>query len=396
MKKIIFSLILIFCLTGCWNYKELNDYSIISGIAIDKNNDEYEISILISNSPKNNNERGTSESNVVVYSGKGNSIVSASKDIGLISPKEIYFGTFSVVVLSEEVAKDGLKNVLDFFLRYSNTGKNFYIVISKDCKAKDTLKVKTPLANFPSQNITDNLTSTTKLQGIIAKTNFNDLLSIILRKGVNPTINTIKIIGDIDEGEENKNLEYSEPKTYTKLDTLAIFRDDKLVDYTTREESLGINIINNKIDEMYLDIETDNGYLVIDTTKFKSSKEIILNKNKPIVNLEFNGEARIIEVNEDLNLENQKNIDKLQKKTCDKIINFAKKAINKAIDKKTDIFGFGLEFYRKYPKYFDEVKYNWDDNLNSIEINMTCNMILKNKMTAKNSLEDIYNEKETN
>ena len=30
------------------NYKELNDYSIISGISIDKKDDEYEVSILIS------------------------------------------------------------------------------------------------------------------------------------------------------------------------------------------------------------------------------------------------------------------------------------------------------------------------------------------------------------
>ena len=87
MKKIIISLILLFCLTGCWNYKELNDYSIISGIAIDKSDDEYEVSILISNSSKTSSSETSSKPNVVVYTGRGDSIVAATKDIGLIRQK---------------------------------------------------------------------------------------------------------------------------------------------------------------------------------------------------------------------------------------------------------------------------------------------------------------------
>ena len=86
MKKIILSLLMLVCLSGCWNYNELNDYSIVSGVAIDKDGDEYETSVLISNSPKNSSDSTSNESQVVVYSGKGDSIFSALKQIGLISP----------------------------------------------------------------------------------------------------------------------------------------------------------------------------------------------------------------------------------------------------------------------------------------------------------------------
>ena len=52
MKKIILSFIFMFLLTGCWNYKELNNYCIVTGISIDKDNgtNDYEVSLLISNS----------------------------------------------------------------------------------------------------------------------------------------------------------------------------------------------------------------------------------------------------------------------------------------------------------------------------------------------------------
>ena len=280
MKKIILNLIILIALTGCWNYNELNEFSIVSGVSIDKSGDVYEMSVLISNSPKSNSsESNSSESQVVVYSGKGESIFSALKQIGLISPNELYFGSFSVLVISEEVAKDGISNAVDFFVRYPNSRKNFYVVLSKEAKAKDTLKIMTPLSSFPSQKITDNVKSTTQLQGIISSTNFNDLLSTILTSGTELSINCIEIMGDVEEGSNKENIESSEPKTYTKIGNLGIFKNDKLIDWASRDESLGINIINGKISEMFLDIDYKDGYVVIDSTSFSSNINVKLKNN---------------------------------------------------------------------------------------------------------------------
>ena len=390
MKKIILSLFILFCLTGCWNYNELNDYSIVSGVAIDKKDDKYEASVLISNSPKSNsNESNSSQSQVVVYSGKGDSIFSALKQIGLISPKELYFGSFSVLVISEEVAKDGIDSAIDFFARYPNARKNFYVVLSKDTKAKNTLKIMSPLSSFPSQKITDNIESTTQLQGIISSTNFNNLLSNVLNEGIETTINCIEIEGDKKEGSSQKNLESSEPKAYTKLGNIGIFKNDKLIDWANRDESLGINIINGNISEMFLDVKYKDGYVVIDSTSFSSDVIVKLKNNKPTVNIKLSGEARIIEVEGDINLESSKVIEELQNKTNKKIKKRVNEAINLAIKNKTDIFGFGKKFYQEYPKYFKSVKRDWNNNLDKIEINIKSDLMLKNKVSSKNSLEEL-------
>lgn len=396
MKKIILSLILLLTLSGCWNYNELNEFSIVSGVAIDKSGDEYEMSVLISNSPKSNSsDSNSSESQVVVYSGKGQSIFSALKQIGLISPSELYFGSFSVLVISEEVAKDGINNAIDFFVRYPSARKNFYVVLSKDSKAKDTLKIMSPLSSFPSQQITDNVKTTTELQGIISSTNFNDLLSTILSDGTELSINCIEIIGDIEEGSSKENIESSEPKTYTKLGNIGIFKDDKLVDWANREESLGINIINGETKEMFLDIEYKDGYVVIDSTSFSSDVSVELKNEEPKVNIGLSGEARIIEVEGDIDLKDSKVIEEIQKKTNKKIKKRVQEAIDLAIKHKTDIFGFGQMFYQKYPKYFNKEKENWNKNLDKLEININSDLMLKNKVSSKNSLEEI-NDKEKN
>lgn len=391
MKKIILSLILLLTLTGCWNYNELNDFSIVSGVAIDKSDDQYEMSVLISNSPKSNSsESNSSESQVVVYSGKGDSIFSALKQIGLISPSELYFGSFSVLVVSEEVAKEGINNAIDFFVRYPNSRKNFYVVLSKDSKAKDTLKIMTPLSSFPSQKITDNVKSTTELQGIISSKNFNDLLSTILTHGTELSMNCIEIIGNVEEGSSKENIESSQPKTYTKLGNLGIFKDDKLIDWADRDESLGINIINGAISEMFLDIEYKEGYVVIDSTSFSSDVKVKLKDEQPVIDISLSGEARIVEVEGDIDLENSKVIEEIQKKANKKIKKRAKQAIDLATQNKTDIFGFGKMFYQEYPKYFKKQEKEWNDNLDKIEININSDLMLKNKVSSKTSLEEIH------
>lgn len=392
MKKIILSLFIILFISGCGNYKELNEYSVVTGVAIDKSNDGYQVSTLISNAPKSSTDTSSSESQIVVYSGTGNSIFEAFKDIGLISPKELYLGSFSILVISDEVAKDGIESVVDFFLRYTSSRNNFYVVVSRNDKAKDTLKIMTHLTNFPSQGISDNIKATTKLQGAIAKIDFDQLVSILVRDGINPTINSVYIVGDVEEGSSTQNLESSEPKSYLKLGNLAIFKNDKLVDWSTHNESLGINIINNKVYEMYLNIKYNDGYVVVDTTSFSSNIDTKVINNSPKIDINLKGEARIIEVKGDIDLENDNVIEELEKRSNELIKSYVDEAINLAIKNKTDIFGFGLKFYQNHPNYYKSVKDDWNDNLEKISFNINSELILKNKVSSKNSLEDIHDK----
>ena len=389
MKKIIFSFLIILFVCGCWNYKELNEYSIVTGVSIDKDIKGYKVSTLISNVPKGSNgsESSSSNSEIVVYEGKGNSISEALKDIGLISPKELYLNSFYILVISDEVAKEGINNTLDFFLKYSSSRNNFNIIISKDCKAKDTLKIMTSITNFPSQSISDNLKTTTQLQGSIKTVNFDDLVSTIVQEGIDPTISTITIVGNIEEGFTKENLESSEPKAYVKLDNLAIFKGDKLVDFATKEESIGINILDNQVNEMYFPINYNNEEIIIDTIKFKSNIKSKIINNKPVIDIYLNGEARIIETTGSINLEDSKTIIKLQKKANNEVISFVEEAIQLSIKDKTDILGIGRNIYQNHPKYY---KNKWDKSLENIEFNIYSNLILNNKVSAKNSLEEAY------
>ena len=394
MKKLIILILLLFGVCGCWNYKELDDYSIITGIAIDKDEDNYEVSVLISNASKSSGESpDSSESKSVVYSGKGNSIFKALKDIALISPKELYLDHFSILVISEEIATEGVYNIVDFFLRYPNARKDFSVAIAKDCKAKDTLKIITPLTDFPSQSISDNLRFSSLLQGAISNLSYNDLMYNLIAPGIEVTMNSIKIIGDEEKGSSKENTESSEPKTYLKLGNLALFKDDKFVAWTSEEKSFGINIINNKITEMYIKIELDDGYVVVSPVNFESEVQIKLKDDKPQVSIKASGNAKVMEVNGHIDLENDSVIKEIQKKSNKEVKNYIEKAIKVATENETDIFGFGLKLYKSNPDYFDKNKDSWNVNLKNLNIDIKSDLIIKSISSTQNSVE-VLDDKE--
>ena len=85
-------------LCGCWNYNELNNYSIATGMAIDYEDNKYIVSFLISNGKKENGSSNHSYQ-ATLYSGEGMTIYEAIKNIELVSPKQLYIGHLTSIVI---------------------------------------------------------------------------------------------------------------------------------------------------------------------------------------------------------------------------------------------------------------------------------------------------------
>lgn len=380
MKKIILMLTSIIILTGCWNYRELNDYAIATGMAIDYEDGEYEVSLLFANGSNKEDE----DTQVTVRSEKGKTIYEAIKNISLSMPKEIYISHLSVIVFSEDMAKNGLRPALDFLLRDPQSHQNFYLIVAKDTKAKDTLTILTPLADYPSQNITANIKITEKLQGRITNASFNNFVSKILQKGSNPISNSIIIVGNETEGTKKEEQENSVASAYTKLDTLGLFKNDKLVGWTTMDESIGINMLLGYVEILYLNLPCNNDNLVITSTSYKVKNNI--EKEKITVNI--NASGMINEVGCSVNLEDPKNIQKYEQKAEEKMKEYINMAIDKAKSLKTDIFGYGNMIYKKYPNYFNSID-NWDEVFPNLKIDINVQFTLAHKGSLEQSIGEL-------
>ncbi len=386
MKKLLI-IPLILLLTGCWNYRELNQLAITTGIAIDKEDDNYKVTIMIANSKKDSGSDGSITPSAAVYDGTGQTIYEAFKDTSLSVSKQIYLSHIDVLVLSEEIASNSLIDVIDFLFRYPQTRNNFYLVLAKDKSASDILKVTTPLETFPSQNLAKNLEITDKLQGFTYTVDFTDFTKSLVSEGINPVLPSVTIIGSSEEGNKEDNIKQNEPSTYLKLDMLGLFKDDKFVAWASPNESKGINIINNKIYILGVIIDYQDEKIVTEITEMETSFKVEDNK----VKITIDTKGAIQEINAKVDLYDPKIIEEIKNVDIEKIKQYVNEAINLAKNNKTDIFGFGNYVYKNDPQRWKEIKDIWDDEIfPSLEIEIEVNL----KLQAKGSINDTVEVRE--
>lgn len=394
MKKVFKTLVIlifIFSTTGCWNFQELNQLAIITGMAIDKDEDHFEVSVLVANSKKFQVSSKEGESQTTVYSGKGTTISEAMKDIDLSIPKQLYIGHLSVIIIDEEIAKTGMNQMIDYLLRDPESTKRFYLAVAKNDKAKDILKTISPLESFPSQNLSANIARSSESQAVSATITYSKFVETMIKVGYEPILPTITLKGNKKKGSKDSSVEQTEPSAIIELDTLALFINDKFKTYATKNESRGINMLSGRINEMIVPVECDDmgNKAVIAITDIKTSIKAKVKNNEPIVNINIKAQGSIRELNCRENLYDDKNIKQLEnltKKEMKKLIN---KGINLAQENETDIFGFGNLIYKNNPKYFKSIKKTWNkEQFKSLKPNIKIKLNLEDKGSLEQTIKE--------
>ena len=377
MKKLLI-IPLILLLTGCWNYNELNNLAICTGIAIDKIEDKYEVTFLISNAKKNEVSAKEGEAGTTTYNGTGDTLQDAVNDIQIKMPFEPYTGHLVVAIISDEIAKEGIENILDYLARDTESRNFFYVLLSKNSKAKDILEIISPLQTFPSQTIASDIETSSTKTSLIYEITYNDFIYTLLEEGINPVLNSVTIIGDKIKGTDTKELSDTIPKATIKLDSLGIFKEDKLLGWATVEQSKGINILSNNVENLYIKTKCEDKYIMNYIENIKTKTDIDLKNNK--VNVDIKGTATLLEVNCKLDLENPNTIKKLEeniKNELNKIITDAKTSIQKEYN--TDVFGYGKFIHKKNPQKWKEIKNNWEEIFKNLDIETNIDIQIKDQ-----------------
>jgi len=362
MKTKLFIILLIpFLLCGCFNYHELENLSICTAMAFDIKDNNYEVSYMVANSRKTDASTKEGQSQAVVYTGSGKTVSEAIDDLITKIPQPPYISHLETIVVSEDVAKNGVLNILDYLMRHPESRKKFYLVLTKEVKASDVLKILSPLSSFPSNNILSNVKSSAEMQSITTLVQYNEFIGTLLEEGVNPILSSVTIEGDVEEAGKSESLNQTTMEANVIANTVGLFKDDKLITFATLNEDLGINFIRNEIKESVITLPCEDNYLSINIEKSETKFSVDFIDDKPKANVNVKTEAVLNEVNCKIDIKNSENLKKISddaKKLIDIYIN---EAIMLTKNEKTDIFGFGTLIHKNYPKKWKNLKENWDE-----------------------------------
>lgn len=389
-------LTLLLCLTGCWNRRELNELSIASAFGIDKVGDHYEVSVQLINGDEvaTNKGGGTQRMPVVTQQlAGGDTIFESVRQLTTITPRKIYSSHIQMLVLGETLAKEGIAKVLDALSRDHEMRTDFYIVVAKNAKAADVLKILTPLEKIPSHKMFSSLESAEKAWGGATKVDLHQLIYDLVSKGKDPVLTMAEVTGDPQTGQSQSNLNSVHPPVNIEYNGLGVFNRDRLVGWLNQNESKGYNYVVGNIKSTVVNVACPQGgelgLELIRTSKKLQGKVV---NGKPEVDVRVEAEGNVGEAECTLDLSRKESIQLLEKEAEEQIKTTILSAVKKAKKYKSDIFGFGDAIHRADPKFWKQVEDHWEEQFAELPVQVTVEMNIRRTGSVVESFLDEMKE----
>ena len=313
MKKIILIVFILF-LGGCYDYTEIDDLSLITGMIINYKDNMYEIT---TQTIENQNKTKTKQ-----YTTKCNTIDNCIYKISKYSNKDIFISHLKTLIITENTIINDT-DFYDYFLREPKSKMNFHIYYIDNDDLNKLIDIYNN-DNNDSLYLMDLSRFNHKIYSSSIELFFLDYMQRKIDYGISPIYPQISI---------------KDNKIY--LDNLVTFNDnkDKIV---LDNEGIYFNIINNNINKTILEIPCDNNNYSLEITTSKTSFDLI--KNTIEINVSLKGTISSYNCNFKLNKKN--NMNKLSNITN----NYIKDNINNLIkiskDNNTDFIGLSSYYYK--------------------------------------------------
>jgi Ger(x)C family germination protein len=310
MRRILLSFLVIslVLITGCWDWIDIEKRGYVLGLAIDdyesisqegsssdqkekgpedkKKFEQMELhqgqpiyaltaqipviknsSIISSNSVGNGQGPATWE-----ITQAGNSFIGMNRQMQSRTNLSLYYEHLQVIIISENAARKGLENIIDFFVRDPEMRRRVRIFISKG-EAKKILQVKPFIDDHAALYISSIPENARKSSRIIAKTDLGEVI-----KFVHGGYDFVLPMAESTENEINAS-------------GGAIFKGDKMVGWVSEVELEAIKMMRNIYIGGVLTVaipDTENATATLEITKSKCKIKPVIEKDKLSFDLTIN------------------------------------------------------------------------------------------------------------
>lgn len=380
-KRVMLYLLLLgitISLTGCWNGRELTNLAFVLAMGIDRSpkTNEYKVSfqVVIPGSVATGltGGGGTLATPVSIYTGKGNTLFGAIRNASKRVPRQLFFAHLQLVVIGEEVAKQGIQDLFDFFERSKEPRLTTMVLVARGSEAKPIISTLTSLEKIPANSVSGKI----KMSSTLLSENFRIEIYEVLKGLINqgePLINGVKLIGDPDKGMGKSNVEQTDPAAEVIIQGMAIFKNGRLKGWLDDGEARGTTWILNKMKStiVELDCKKKNNSIGVEIIRSLTKLHVEIKNGEPIFHIHVQEEGNLNEVQCPIDLSNVTVIGNLENEWEIKTKSEVMSAVKAAQKKKSDFLGFGDAVNRANPKLWEKIKMDWS------EIFATCKVDVK-------------------
>ncbi|TFE26711.1 Ger(x)C family spore germination protein [Cohnella luojiensis] len=366
-------LFLILCIaltTGCWDREELSDRVFDLAASTDLNKDGTYLTagqFIIPSRIEQSSKGGTGgEKPYFIETGSGKSPLEAIQKARQKLSRIITRSHRRNYYIGEDLAKHGIKDMLDAFSRDPGNRIRMDIWVVKGNTGLEALQVPYPLEKVPA-------VASLKIHKAVGGTSGTSYLDFMIASSTEGSCPTLPVV-DIVQGDSSQRT--------IRFYGRAIFNHDyKLAGYLNFVEGAYRQWILKRIS--YLDVEENipeaGGSVGVIVTNFGSKlKSRISSENKVKMEIELSGVGHVSENNTNLDLRGQKNLKLVQntinKKTSEHVLEMVTK-VQKQYG--ADVLGFNEALNRQHPREWNKIKGQWDTIFQDIKVTVNVKVNLK-------------------
>ncbi|WP_342415845.1 Ger(x)C family spore germination protein [Paenibacillus sp. FSL R10-2782] len=378
MRKAAVLSCLVLCsvlLGGCWDRREVNDVAFVMGTGLDKEGDQYRITMQIAlpgqlgSSGSTGGGGGTRGTKSYYLESKiGPSFRAASIEEQRGVSRTLNYSHRRVLLFSEELAREGVSKMMDVLARIPQNRLSSLVVITKG-STLDLLQADAPIEQYPAEMVRE-LNYSYMRKPLSIKL----LVNSILADGMDAAVPLMSLV-------KNGPANIKDKKTNIQVDGLAVFHKDRLTGIIDNHLSrfLLMGMEEAKETEIFITPPKGTGYLSVDLIQNNVHIKPYVRGNdiRMTIRMSCNGNVRENETTFDIS--NERNLKWLEQQVEERIRKELGEAV-RVIQQKyhSDVLGFGRTIMMNLPNEWERMKPQWDQMYPKVEVTINPNVHIEN------------------
>jgi spore germination protein KC len=348
-------------LGGCWDNRELDAISIVTGVGIDATSDADKQKYILqiqkaqptsgAGSMKGGSKNGKSESSggaTFLLTDENNGLISAISDLRKSSTRDIYLSHNQILLFGRERAKENILPDIDAFIREHEMRMEIWVLMADDT-AEKVLKTTLP----QETNAAIGLSRMMYDEEIYTKSWSVNLLDFMTKLHSKSTAAVMPIIA----------VRETENEEYFQIIGLAVFGQScRMEGQMDIELVRGYSWAHGDYKKAFLNVSNDIGSFTVMVDNIRTKRKSVLSSNGiPGLEIKIQGKFSISEIKGFEGMTPEEIAPIVEQMTNDAIEEKIQNTLRYSQSINCDIFEIGSMCYKYHPEKWKSIEPRWND-----------------------------------
>jgi spore germination protein KC len=366
-------------LSGCWDDRELSELGITSGSAYDWENNQWKATFQVINPSSGASGMGsggggsTSSPPFVTFTVRGRTIMEAIERTNLTGTREMFFSHSRITVLGEELAKHGISQLIDMFLRKQDARETVYVFIAKG-SAGDIMGQLMQMTNNQGAGVQLMIEQESRLLSYYPGVRLFELAMALSSESGSAVLPEIILTGG-EIMNETSEIGRTDMPSRLALGRLGVLKGDKFVGWLSQKQAFGLSFLTDNISNTTIAFASrpktsdkrDASFILQNST---TTVRPVWAKDHYVMDVNIKGSGVLSELGSVMDLNDRAAITEMEQSLEQEVLELVNNSWTEVKKLGTDVTGFAVKIHRNDRKRWKQIQKekNWDSVFQNIEI----------------------------